>query len=153
MEAYGRVTIGTVALPWGRLWVAISDAGIRQVAWQGADAAPLPGDWAQRFAAYAAGQPFPAEAPVDWRGMPPFQRRVLAACRAVPFGTTTTYTALARALGAPKAARAVGQALARNPMPLVIPCHRVLGAGGQLTGFSGGLAWKRALLAHEGSDR
>ncbi len=61
-----------------------------------------------------------------------------------------TYGELAQAVGRPKAARAVGQVLARNPFPLLIPCHRVVGTGHRLTGFRGGLAWKEYLLAHEG---
>lgn len=75
---------------------------------------------------------------------------MLDACRAIPFGETRTYAALAAAVGSPGAARAVGRIMAGNPVPLVIPCHRVLGTNGRLTGYRGGLAWKRALLMHEG---
>lgn len=79
----------------------------------------------------------------------PFTRRVLAALRRVPRGTTRTYGALARRVGAPRAARAVGTACGANPLPLFIPCHRVVAAGGRLGGFSAGVAWKRFLLAQE----
>jgi O-6-methylguanine DNA methyltransferase len=67
----------------------------------------------------------------------------------IPYGTTRSYGAQAQALGAPRAARAVGAANGRNPLPVVLPCHRLVGADGALTGFGGGLDVKRALLAHE----
>jgi methylated-DNA-[protein]-cysteine S-methyltransferase len=79
----------------------------------------------------------------------PFQRLVLDALARIPYGTTWSYADVARALGRPLAARAVGAANARNPLPVVIPCHRVIGAGGALTGFGGGIDTKRWLLAHE----
>ena len=78
-----------------------------------------------------------------------FTARVLAALRRIPRGTTITYGELARRMGAPRAARAVGTACGANPLPLFIPCHRVVAAGGRLGGFSAGLAWKRFLLAKE----
>ncbi len=79
----------------------------------------------------------------------PFQGRVLAALREVPYGATISYGELARRVGNPRAARAVGMANARNPIPVIIPCHRVIGASGELTGFGGGLDIKRTLLALE----
>jgi methylated-DNA-[protein]-cysteine S-methyltransferase len=82
-------------------------------------------------------------------GGTPFQRRVWAALRRIPAGETTTYGALAAALGAPGAARAVGLACGRNPIAIVVPCHRVVGADGRLTGYAGGLERKRWLLEHE----
>ena len=78
-----------------------------------------------------------------------FQRAVWKALRAIPAGTTTTYGALAARLGMPKAARAVGLANGANPIAIVVPCHRVIGADGALTGYGGGMARKRWLLAHE----
>ena len=143
---------GTVETPWGRLFVIVGERGLQRVQFDAPDGPALAGAWAEAFAAYLAQQPFPPDLPVDLTGLPPFAARVLAACREIPCGHTMTYGALAAAVGAPGAARAVGQVMARNPVPLVIPCHRVLGAGGRLTGFSGGLAWKRALLAHEGVE-
>lgn len=86
--------------------------------------------------------------PVDPAGTA-FQRRVWAALRTIPAGETTTYGALAGALGMPTASRAVGAANGANPIWLVVPCHRVVGASGALTGYAGGLAVKRWLLAHE----
>lgn len=79
----------------------------------------------------------------------PFQLAVLEELRKIPYGTTTSYGEIARRIGRPTALRAVGAANGRNPLPLVIPCHRVVGAGGDLTGFGGGLAAKEALLRHE----
>jgi methylated-DNA-[protein]-cysteine S-methyltransferase len=89
---------------------------------------------------------------VDLEGLGGFTQQVLAACRNIPAGRTLSYSELARVIHRPKAARAVGQALARNPVPLIIPCHRVLALGGQAGGFSapGGVETKMWLLAREG---
>lgn len=76
----------------------------------------------------------------------PFQREVWRALASIPYGTTTTYSAIARAIGKPKAVRAVGAANGKNPLSIVVPCHRVIGRGGALTGYAGGVANKRALL-------
>lgn len=82
----------------------------------------------------------------------PWQQRVWSALREVPYGTTTTYGALAAQLGGPNAARAVGHANGANPLSIVVPGHRVVGASGQLTGYAGGLDRKRALLRIEGAS-
>jgi methylated-DNA-[protein]-cysteine S-methyltransferase len=76
----------------------------------------------------------------------PFQKKVLTALRRVPYGQTISYGKLAQKIGSPKASRAVGQANAKNPIPIVIPCHRVIGSNGKLTGFGGGISIKQALL-------
>jgi methylated-DNA-[protein]-cysteine S-methyltransferase len=81
----------------------------------------------------------------------PFQRQVWAALRRIPAGSTITYTDLARELGRPSAARAVGTINGRNPVAIVVPCHRVIGADASLTGYAGGLWRKRWLLSHEGA--
>lgn len=88
---------------------------------------------------------------IDWTGTPEFHRRVLEACTMVVRGQTRTYGQLAIVAGSPGAARAVGQAMARNRWPLIIPCHRVVGQSGQMTGYSGagGVDTKRALLDFE----
>lgn len=86
--------------------------------------------------------------PLDGGGTP-FQRRVWAALRRIPPGETTTYGALAARIGAPGSARAVGRANGQNPIAIAVPCHRVIGAGGALTGYAGGLDRKRWLLEHE----
>jgi O-6-methylguanine DNA methyltransferase len=89
---------------------------------------------------------------LDLNGVGPFARKVYEAARKIPAGKTTTYGQLAKALGRPKAARAVGQALGRNPIALIVPCHRVQAAGGKPGGFSahGGCATKAKMLAMEG---
>jgi methylated-DNA-[protein]-cysteine S-methyltransferase len=99
---------------------------------------------------YFAGRRHVFELPLDARGTD-FQRRVWQRLLNIPYGTTTTYGALARELGDPGASRAVGLANGSNPLPIVIPCHRVIGANGTLTGFGGGLATKAALLDLERS--
>ena len=87
----------------------------------------------------------------DLSPLPEFQRGVLMELARVPFGQVTTYGALAGKIGRPRAARAVGGALNRNPVPIVLPCHRVVGASGSLTGYAGGLDRKAALLRLEGA--
>ena len=87
-----------------------------------------------------------------WERCPAFQQRVLRAEHAIPRGWVSTYGRLARHLGIPTGARAVGNALARNPFPLFIPCHRAVRSDGSLGGYQGGLAMKRALLAFEGVE-
>jgi methylated-DNA-[protein]-cysteine S-methyltransferase len=91
------------------------------------------------------------ELDVDTAALPAFQRTVLAELVRVPYGETATYGGLAARIGRPRAARAVGGALNRNPIPIVLPCHRVVGARGRLVGYAGGLERKRALLALEGA--
>jgi methylated-DNA-[protein]-cysteine S-methyltransferase len=87
---------------------------------------------------------------LDWGGCSPFQRSVLVAERTIPKGFVASYSALAAHIGRPKAARAAGTALARNPFPIIIPCHRTVRTDGSLGGFGGGLPMKRALLEMEG---
>jgi methylated-DNA-[protein]-cysteine S-methyltransferase len=91
------------------------------------------------------------ELPLDLQGGTPFQQSVWAALCAIPHGATTSYAALARQLGRPQAARAIGAAVGRNPLSIVVPCHRVVGTGGALTGYAGGLERKTALLRLEGT--
>ncbi|HEY7587527.1 MAG TPA: methylated-DNA--[protein]-cysteine S-methyltransferase [Thermoplasmata archaeon] len=88
--------------------------------------------------------------PVDLSESTEFERQVYEATRQIPFGEVATYGQIAKAIGKPKAQRAVGQALGRNPVGVVIPCHRVVASDGGLGGFTGGLRWKRKLLRHEG---
>jgi methylated-DNA-[protein]-cysteine S-methyltransferase len=84
-------------------------------------------------------------------GGTPFQREVWTALRRIPAGRTTTYGELAKTIGRPSAVRAVGMANGSNPIPIVVPCHRVIGSNGSFTGYGGGLARKRWLLMHEGA--
>ena len=88
--------------------------------------------------------------PLDLQGFSPFVRRVWKTAQQVPFGQTRSYAWIAARLGNPGAYRAVGNALGKNPVPIVVPCHRIVRSNGTLGGFSAGLAWKKRLLAHEG---
>jgi methylated-DNA-[protein]-cysteine S-methyltransferase len=104
------------------------------------------------IAALLAGEPSDlSDIPLDLEGLCAFDRRVYAIARSIPPGRTLTYGAIAARLGSPEMSREVGQAMGRNPFPIVVPCHRVLGAGGRLGGFSapGGSATKLRLLAIE----
>ena len=139
--------------------LGVSAAGLCEVGWPGqagAGAGRLPGEWASlaaRLRRHWAGKPQSYDdVPLDLSHVPPFHRAVYEAARALRPGQVCTYAELAGRLGRPGAVRAVGQALARNPLPLVIPCHRVLAAGGGAGGFSapGGLLTKAQLLAAEG---
>jgi methylated-DNA-[protein]-cysteine S-methyltransferase len=99
--------------------------------------------------AYAAGRSEVFDLPVHMEGTP-FQKAVWEELRQIPYGSTRTYGAVAQAIGHPGHARAVGAAVGANPVGIIIPCHRVIGADGSLTGFAGGLDNKIALLAREG---
>lgn len=101
--------------------------------------------------AYFAGRLHAFDLAVDLAGIPAFQRTVLEELQNVPYGVTATYGELAARIGKPRAARAVGGALNRNPVAIVVPCHRILGSHGSLTGYAGGLERKRALLELEGA--
>jgi len=119
---------------------------------------------------YFAGEPVVFSAPLAWHGRParehgqggpppdahattPFQRAVWDALRRIPHGEVRTYGWVAKAIGRPRAARAVGAACRANPWPIIVPCHRVIAADGSLGGYSAGLKWKRVLLALEGASR
>jgi len=97
---------------------------------------------------YLSGRRRGFDLPLDFKGTD-FQVSVWQALQKIPYGRTWSYGQVARAVGRPKAARAVGRACGANPLPLVIPCHRVVGADGDLTGFGGGLEWKKWLLELE----
>lgn len=102
----------------------------------------------EQLKAYFAGRLREFDVPLASAGSP-FQRRVWQALRQIPFGVTESYGALARRVGNAKASRAVGMANGRNPLSIIVPCHRVIGADGSLTGYGGGLERKRWLLEHE----
>jgi methylated-DNA-[protein]-cysteine S-methyltransferase len=113
---------------------------------------PLLVELQERLCRFAQGQPEDlAELPIDWSGLSRFQVRVLEACRRIAWGQTRSYGQLAQEVGSPRAARAVGGVMSRNRVPLIIPCHRVVGSGGALGGFSSrsGLRMKRRLLRME----
>ena len=100
---------------------------------------------------YFAGRRRAFDVELDLRAAPDFHRRVLAELSRVGYGSTTTYGALAAQVGSPRAARAVGTVMNRNPVPIVLPCHRVVGANGSLVGYGGGLERKEWLLRLEGA--
>jgi methylated-DNA-[protein]-cysteine S-methyltransferase len=115
-------------------------------------AARLAAETLDQIRAYLAGKRTAFDLPVDWSEMAPFQQRVLRQVYAIPFGQVRTYAEVAAQVGQPRACRAVGGANAHNPMPLVVPCHRVVGSDRKLHGFGapGGIATKAWLLALEG---
>ena len=145
--------------PLGKLLLAGDDGGLRHILLpEDGIAAPADPDWtesgdhtdraAQQLAAYFAGELQEFDLALVPSGTP-FQLAVWRALRDIPYGTTVSYGEVARAIGRPKACRAVGLANGRNPIPIVIPCHRVIGASGSLVGYGGGLAAKRTLLEIE----
>jgi methylated-DNA-[protein]-cysteine S-methyltransferase len=100
---------------------------------------------------YFAGSRQSFDVTLDWSLIGPFAQKVLRATAAIPFGQVSTYALIAAEAGSPRGSRAAGNALGSNPIPIVIPCHRVLRSGGSLGGYGGGLDRKRHLLALEGS--
>ena len=154
-EALASKTIGS---PVGSLQLMASDTGLVAVLW----ARDCPGRVPVEASTEDASNPFLTEAeqqleeyfgrqrtlftvPLDLRGTS-FQREVWQALMAIPFGETRTYAQIARQLGNPKATRAVGAANGRNPISILVPCHRVIGSSGKLTGFAGGVSAKAYLL-------
>lgn len=101
---------------------------------------------------YFSGRRVGFDLPLALEGMTDFARRVMGACAQIDYGQTRSYAQVAAAVGSPRAARAVGQALARNPLPVIVPCHRVIGSDGSVVGFSAGIEWKLRLLEMEGVD-
>ncbi len=154
-----------MASPVGELTLVASDAGLRAILWaeERVGRVPLPerrDDPANAILAaavrqlteYFEGRRRDFDLPLDPVGTD-FQRSVWTGLNAIPYGETRSYAALATAIGRPGASRAVGAANGRNPLSIVTPCHRVIGANGTLTGFAGGLAVKQWLLAHERGER
>lgn len=111
---------------------------------------PMLAEAVRQLDAYFAGTRSAFDLPLDLQGTP-FQRQVWALLREIPYGETTTYGALATRLGGVGKSRAVGLANGKNPVAIIVPCHRVVGTAGALTGFAGGLAAKAFLLRHEGA--
>jgi methylated-DNA-[protein]-cysteine S-methyltransferase len=116
--------------------------------WQRADDEPVLAQARGQLAEYFAGQRTSFDLPLAPAGTP-FQQAVWRALLEVPFGATSTYGAIARAVGRPAAVRAVGSAVGANPLGIVVPCHRIIGRDGTLTGYAGGLERKAKLLALE----
>jgi methylated-DNA-[protein]-cysteine S-methyltransferase len=155
--------------PVGSLFVALTDRGLCRISYD-----PEPERLAEQLARtfgtrvlrapkavdpvvreldeYFEGRRQSFDLPVDLRGRTDFSRAVLEKLARVPFGEVTTYGTLAAQAGRPRAARAVGTIMNRNPIPIVLPCHRVIGASGDLVGYGGGLDRKRQLLDLESAD-
>lgn len=108
-------------------------------------------DLRREFEEYFEGRRRDFEMPLDWQLVGGFNRRVLQATAKIPYGKMSTYKTMATQAGSPRAARAAGNALHNNPIPLVVPCHRVIGSGGSLVGYGGGLPMKEYLLKLEGA--
>jgi O-6-methylguanine DNA methyltransferase len=152
----------------GRLWLATTEHGVCAIVFGGDEAAFVAGlerTWGlhplrdagalaeakEQLGDYLAGKRQSFDLPLDLRPLSPFQRQVLEATLAIPRGQTASYKAVAESVGRPKAVRAIGGVQAGNPIPIVIPCHRVVGSDGSLTGYGGGIHVKQALLRLEGA--
>ncbi len=162
------VILAKVDTPVGRLWVAVTEKGIVRLALPTAEEQDRFWAWIARhypeakeeetgtavvrreLAEYFSGDRRAFSVPLDLRGTV-FQRSVWDAVSQISYGQTATYAALASRIGRPKAVRAIGAANGANPIPIVIPCHRVIGTDGSLTGYAGGLLLKRRLLELEGA--
>ena len=153
----------TMPSPVGELTLVATTHGLRAVLWpDDEDRVKLPEamhedstcavlvDARRQIGEYFAGQRTTFDLPLDLRGTE-FQRAAWMALADIPFGTTASYGEQAARIGRPTAVRAVGAANGRNPVSIVLPCHRVVGSNGSLTGFAGGLDSKRLLLQHEGA--
>jgi methylated-DNA-[protein]-cysteine S-methyltransferase len=154
----------TMPSPVGALTLVASDAGLVAILWEDDDPArvrmeapedatdhPILAQAEAQLTDYFAGRREAFDLPLDFRGTD-FQKSVWAALLTIPFGETRSYAQIAVAIGRPTATRAVGAANGRNPISIIAPCHRVIGANGTLTGFAGGLEAKAYLLRLEGRE-
>ena len=149
--------------PLGSMIVAATARGLAGVWFEGQRHLPDHSNWPvqpehpvlrearAQLAEYFDGRRSSFDLPLDLQGGTAFQRSVWDALLAIPRGGTTSYGVLSRSIGQPAAVRAVGAAVGRNPLSIVVPCHRVVGADGSLTGYAGGLERKTALLRLEGA--
>jgi methylated-DNA-[protein]-cysteine S-methyltransferase len=162
-EGLVDVRYDTVATPVGELFLAATSRGLCRISYTvegqdevvarifGARVLASPLDHVRReLEEYFEGRRREFDLPLDLR-VAPFHEQVLAELARVPYGQTDTYGHLAKLVGHPNAARAVGTVMNRNPIPIVLPCHRIVGANGSLTGYGGGLDAKRMLLRLEGA--
>jgi methylated-DNA-[protein]-cysteine S-methyltransferase len=172
MSAAGLLDVAYATLdsPVGKLLVATTPLGLVRIAYLGGEGedpvleqlstrvsprvlrAPAQVDEPRReLDEYFAGSRRSFEIPIDWRLTHGFGRRVLRATACIPYGATSSYARVAIEAGSPRAFRAAGNALGANPMPIIVPCHRVLSSGGGLGGYTGGVERKRVLLGVEGT--
>ena len=162
---FKRSTLHTMHFdsPLGGITLAATDQGLAGVwfdqqrhspdmtGWQRSDDHPVLREAATQLADYFAGRRQHFDLPLDLSHGTAFQQSVWRALLAIPSGQTTSYGALSASVGKPAAVRAVGAAVGRNPISVIVPCHRVLGSDGSLTGYAGGLERKSALLELEGA--
>ncbi len=160
-----EVAQARVSAPLGKIWILATDSGLREIrlssreapsrkemrtrGWKLVRRPRWTDPWKRMIEAYLRGQERDLKAPLDLAIGTPFQRRVWEAARNIPYGVAWSYADLARRAGHPKASRAVGNALGANPIPIVVPCHRIIHADRSIGGFSSGLDWKRYLLELE----
>ena len=161
MKLTPRMVQCTLISPWGTLLLAAQDAVLSGVWFVGQAHMPDTSGWpydaqhpvlqsaATQLQAFFVGARRTFDLPIDWHAGTPFQQSVWQSLASIPLGQTCTYSSIAQRLGKPRAVRAVAHAIARNRWMLVLPCHRVLGATGALTGYAGGLQRKAALLELE----
>jgi methylated-DNA-[protein]-cysteine S-methyltransferase len=155
----------SVNTPVGTLHLAATDDALLALVWRRRSTPQIPFDAGterpdhpilreteRQLGDYFAGRRRAFELPLEFRGTD-FQKRAWEALLTIPFGETRSYSDMARAIGCPTAVRAVGAANGRNPISIIAPCHRVIGADGALTGFGGGIEAKAWLLAHEAPQR
>ena len=151
------VVSDTLSSPLGELRLEASARGLTAIHFPSEAIRPIAADHGNpildraksQLDAYFNGALTEFSVPLDWRGTP-FQQAVWTALMRIPFGETVSYRHIAAAIHRPRAARPVGGAVGRNPLPIIVPCHRVIGSDQSLTGFSGGLWIKELLLKHEG---
>ncbi len=168
-EGLVDVAYGTVDSPIGNLLIATTETGLVRISFPTETEAIVLDELARRISPrvlkspkkvapvareldqYFAGRRKKFDVPLDWSLVGPFARRVLRATARIPFGKVSTYREVAAKAGNPAASRAAGNALGSNPIPVVVPCHRVLRTGGALGGYGGGLDVKELLLRLEGA--
>lgn len=147
----------TLPTPIGVLSLEADETGLTAIHFPGrspytpksSNTSDLLAEAARELQAYFEGRLTAFSVPLNWRGTP-FQETVWRALMDIPYGETVSYGEIAKAIGRPKSARPVGGAVGRNPLPIIVPCHRVIGSDQSLTGFTGGIDIKVALLEQEG---
>lgn len=162
-----RLFYSVLYTEWGNLWIGATDKGICSLLLDHVDEQKIQRGVEgvlgivphrddehleairEKLRAYFRGEKVAFDFPLDLKGVSSFQKAVWDQTRRIPYGMTTSYQKLAAELGKPHQARAVGRALGANPIPILIPCHRVVHENGSLGGYTGGLEWKKRLLAIE----
>jgi methylated-DNA-[protein]-cysteine S-methyltransferase len=147
----GAMTLAATQRGLSGVWFDGQRHGPDTSAWRTDPAHPVLQEAIRQLGRYFAGQRTTFDLPLDLQAGTPFQQQVWRALLGIASGATTSYGSLSAAIGKPSAVRALGTAVGRNPVSIVVPCHRVLGADGSLTGYAGGLERKTALLSLEGA--